>query len=207
MTKERYLPIACLAFFAVVALGARMGLQLLRQGSTGVALFRSGRRDQNAREALFLLVAAVLAAHAAAPLVSPELLAPISLAPARLAWPLEVAGAILVVGATALMFAAQVGLGASWRIGIEEGARPGLVRTGFYAFSRNPIYLFLIVAVVGLLLLVPTWITLAAVVVSVALVRLQVRAEEDYLERAYGEEFRDYARHVGRFLPFLGRSR
>jgi protein-S-isoprenylcysteine O-methyltransferase Ste14 len=37
-------------------------------------------------------------------------------------------------------------------------------------------------------------------------VRAQTSAEEAYLERAYGDAWRAYARRVGRFLPGLGRA-
>ena len=45
---------------------------------------------------------------------------------------LRVTGSVLVLGATALMLVAQLDLGASWRVGIDEGARPGLVTGGLY---------------------------------------------------------------------------
>ena len=38
-------------------------------------------------------------------------------------------------------------------------------------------------------------------------IRLQVAAEEEYLLRTYGDEYRDYARRVGRFVAGVGRLR
>ena len=37
-------------------------------------------------------------------------------------------------------------------------------------------------------------------------IRLQVAAEERYLLQIRGDAYREYARHVGRFLPWFGRS-
>ena len=42
-----------------------------------------------------------------------------------------------MLGGLVLMVTAQLHLGASWRIGIEAGARPGLVTGGLYAVSRD----------------------------------------------------------------------
>ena len=106
-----------------------------------------------------------------------------------------------------LLVAAQLHLGAAWRIGIEEGARPGLVTGGLYRFCRNPIFLALLVFVSGYVMLLPTRLSLALLLGACIGVRLQVAAEEAYLLAAYGETYRDYARRVGRFLPGAGRLR
>jgi len=104
-----------------------------------------------------------------------------------------------------LMVTAQLGLGASWRIGIEEGARPGLVTDGLYRYSRNPIYLAFFITMLGFTLLIPTGLSLALLAGTYFGTRRQIAAEEDYLERTYGEAYRAYARRVGRFVPGIGR--
>jgi protein-S-isoprenylcysteine O-methyltransferase Ste14 len=103
------------------------------------------------------------------------------------------------------MVLAQLHLGASWRIGIDEGACPGLVTGGLYRFCRNPIFFGMFLAVAGLAVLQPTWLSAVAVVGAVAAVRAQVLEEESYLLTTYGDAYRAYARRVGRFAPGLGR--
>jgi protein-S-isoprenylcysteine O-methyltransferase Ste14 len=120
---------------------------------------------------------------------------------------LRVTGAVLLFGGIVLLVTAQLELGASWRIGIEEGANPGLVTTGLYRFSRNPIFLALLMIVAGYTLLLPTRLSLVLLVGTCIWVWQQVAAEEAYLLRAYGNSYREYARRVGRFLPGLGRLR
>jgi protein-S-isoprenylcysteine O-methyltransferase Ste14 len=119
----------------------------------------------------------------------------------------QVTGAVLLFGGIVLLVIAQLRLGASWRIGIEEGASPGLVTGGFYRFCRNPIFLAIIITLTGYTLLLPTWLSLVMLLGAFIGTRRQAVMEEAYLLRTYGEAYRAYARRVGRFLPGVGRLR
>lgn len=114
------------------------------------------------------------------------------------------AGVIVVAAGVILMFAAQSGLGPSWRIGIDETTAPGLVDSGFYAFCRNPIFAAAMLCLAGLVAVLPTWFSLLALIGTFIGVRQQVREEEAYLLKTYGEAYRNYARRVGRFFPGVG---
>lgn len=144
-----------------------------------------------------------MAAQAAAAALVPDAMAGLYLLPGGAG--AQAAGAVFLFGGTALMVLAQLHLGASWRVGIDAGARPGLVTGGLYRFCRNPIFLSMFLALAGLAVLLPTWFSAAALVGAVVGVRAQVLEEEAYLAAAYGAAYRGYARRVGRFLPGLGR--
>ena len=198
--------IAVLAFYGL-GFGWRTWVQLRRYGSSGIVLFRSGRPGQHLREALFVVLAVALLAEAALAAVAPRRLPGlVPLAPATAAV-LRATGTVMVLGATALMLAAQLDLGASWRVGIDEGARPGLVTGGLYRYSRNPIYVAMLAAVMGFALLLPSWISLGLLIGAGLGIRRHVRDEEAYLARTYGEEYPRYAARVGRFVPGVGRLR
>lgn len=117
------------------------------------------------------------------------------------------AGTVLLFGGIALLVAAQLNLGASWRIGIEEGARPGLITNGLYRFCRNPIFLAILIMLTGYTLLLPTSLSIALLIGAFIGIRQQVLTEEAYLSRTYGDAFHAYARHVGRFVPGIGKLR
>jgi protein-S-isoprenylcysteine O-methyltransferase Ste14 len=103
-------------------------------------------------------------------------------------------------------FAAQMAMGPSWRIGVDPAERTELVTGGIFRFCRNPIYTFMVVAWVGFALLVPSWIALAAGVLLISGIELQVRlVEEPHLIRTHGEPYLAWASRVGRFVPGLGR--
>jgi protein-S-isoprenylcysteine O-methyltransferase Ste14 len=118
---------------------------------------------------------------------------------------IHVAGIVLAGSGGVAVFLAQLGMGASWRVGVRDDQDTELVTSGWFSIVRNPIYSAIVVGFIGLALLVPTWLALAAVVVIAIGLEFQVRGvEEPYLLRTHGSEYRRYASRVGRFVPGLG---
>jgi protein-S-isoprenylcysteine O-methyltransferase Ste14 len=198
----RVLPLFGAILFFGIGVVWRVWLQYRRHGHTGVTLFRSGGWAQMAAEGGFCLILLAVMAQPLAFAVWPSSLswAMLVTPPPWLAW----AGTLVTVLGIAFMVAAQVGMGGSWRIGIDEGATPGLVTGGLYAFCRNPIYLGMFVALAGMALALPTALSVAHLLLIVAGVRYQVGKEEEYLLKVYRQGFRSYASRVGRFVPGLG---
>lgn len=120
----------------------------------------------------------------------------------------HVAGFVLFAGGLAATLLAQNAMGASWRIGVDEHERTQLVTDGPFALVRNPIFAAMIPTGLGLALLCPNAVAVAAFAALVAALELQTRrVEEPYLLRVQGEDYRRYAARVGRFVPGLGRLR
>lgn len=78
-----------------------------------------------------------------------------------------------------------------------------LIDTGIYAITRNPIYLFYIVEVSGLLLIKFSYITLAAVIMLFPVSLFRIKAEERYLMEKFGAPFEAYMGKTKRLVPFL----
>jgi protein-S-isoprenylcysteine O-methyltransferase Ste14 len=115
-------------------------------------------------------------------------------------------GWLLFLGGLVLTLVAQVQMGASWRIGIDD--RPTqLVTGGLFTFSRNPIFSGMFLTLAGVVLISPAVWTLAGGAVAVVVVSLQVRLEERNLASIHGNTYIRYASRVGRFVPWLGRLR
>ena len=108
---------------------------------------------------------------------------------------------------TLTTFAAQFGMGKSWRIGVDATERTELIAHGLFRLVRNPIYTAMLVTVAGLTLLACSIVTCVGFVALVVGLELQVRAvEEPCLARTHGEAWARYTARVGRFVPLLGRS-
>lgn len=198
----RYVPLIGVVLMIAIGVVWRSWLQRRRWGSWGFAMFRSRDPRHLLRDAAMLVLAIVLVAQAVELAVRPD-----GIAARMLTRPFDLAGAVALFGGVALMVWAQLDLGASWRIGIDEAATPGLVMDGLYTVSRNPIFLGMVTSLVGFALLVPTLLSVLMVVGTVVGIRAQVLEEEAYLRRTYGADYLAYAGRVGRFLPGIGRLR
>lgn len=110
-----------------------------------------------------------------------------------LGWALASAGLLWMV-------AAQVDMGASFRVGQDEQERTALVTGGMHALSRNPIYVGSFACLAGLSLWAPcVWVLVACAGIG-ALMHLLTLAEERHLEQVHGEAWLDYKRRVRRYL-------
>jgi protein-S-isoprenylcysteine O-methyltransferase Ste14 len=75
------------------------------------------------------------------------------------------------------------------------------VATGPFAFSRNPIYLGEVIALVGAgISFNRLWLVLVAPIFGFAVQRLAIEREEAYLERRFGSSYLDYKARVRRWL-------
>jgi protein-S-isoprenylcysteine O-methyltransferase Ste14 len=186
----------------VVLFGVRSLLQWRRTGSTGWKGFRGrvGSLPWLAGAtvtlgfglAMLAPLGAVLGWAGARPVLS---------SPA-----LHLAGAALAVAGGIGALAAQLAMGDSWRVGVDESERTELVTGGLFAWVRNPIFSFIGVSALGLAMMVPSPLAVLAVLVTGLGIEVQVRAvEEPYLAKAHGDAYALYAAAVGRFVPGVGR--
>jgi protein-S-isoprenylcysteine O-methyltransferase Ste14 len=196
------LAIWMLIAFGVLAFGVRIAIQLRTTGKTGLIGLREGAGLVDWLSGT-LFVGGMAIGVASPILVLNDTLDPISGLDVD---GLHVIGILLAASGGLAVFAAQLGMGESWRIGVSDEERTDLITGGWFSLCRNPIYTSMIVGWLGLALIVPTWLAIAAVATIAAALELQVRfVEEPYLVRTHGEAYRAYASRVGRFLPGIGR--
>jgi protein-S-isoprenylcysteine O-methyltransferase Ste14 len=195
--------LALYALYVALAFGGRTLLQLRRTGSTGFKGL-SGRPLSAEWTGGVLFIAALLLDLAAPLLGLAGALEPISVMD-RAVW--QALGFVLFFAGLAGTLWAQLSMGASWRIGVDEAERTELVTAGSFALVRNPIFSAMILAFLGLALLVPNVAALVGFAALVVAIEVQVRlVEEPYLLRAHGARYAEYASLVGRFVPGVGRS-
>lgn len=88
----------------------------------------------------------------------------------------------------------------SWRAGIPDKDRTELVTSGIYRYSRNPAFLGFDLMYAGLLLMYFNLSMLVVSVFAIIMLHLQILQEERYLTENYGESYREYRKHVFRYL-------
>ena len=184
--------------FFSLAFGLRSVVQWRRTGSTG---FIRPRRGAPAIElvgsGLFVLAIVLLVVGPAADLAgATRFFDSVVIA--------AVGMTVAMVG-VGLTLWAQVSMGDSWRIGVDQSASTDLVTTGVFAIVRNPIFTAMVLAATGLALMMPNVWSVAAVVTLVVGLQVQVRhVEEPYLRRTHGQTYGLYLAAVGRFVPRVG---
>jgi protein-S-isoprenylcysteine O-methyltransferase Ste14 len=189
------------AVFGVLGFGWRSWLQYRRTGSTG---FRgtSGRIGSTEWIAGVGFVVALMVAVSAAILQRANVIQPIRILTA--VW-IQVTGiAVAVIGIAATVYA-QLEMGDSWRIGVDEQETTTLAHTGVFGRVRNPIYTAMFAFDLGVALVTPNLVACAGFILLVATIELQVRrVEEPHLLRTHGDAYRAYTARVGRFIPGVG---
>jgi len=133
---------------------------------------------------------------------------PLNLPPGvRLA--LLVAGSVIYFPGMTFLLWARLVLGGMYFVSTSFGAQlyadHKLVTNGPFAIVRHPMYLGLIAAALGSLLLYRTWTTLAYALFA-PFVLMRARREELALSAEFGEEWRAYCRPVPALLPGFRRG-
>lgn len=115
----------------------------------------------------------------------------------------DIAGFFTGLTGLGLCLYAQVKMGKSWRVGIDEKVRTELITTGLYKVIRNPTYLGLILLNAGIWLIWPTWTIFILNLIFVLFLEIQVRCEEDFLVKAHGKKYEAYKSKTKRYIPFI----
>jgi len=112
-----------------------------------------------------------------------------------------VGGVIVGVAVGGLGMWAIVSLRTSGESELPSRPTGRIVERGPYRFTRNPLYLQLVLACIGMgVLLLNPWVLLLTPVCTWLLHRLAIVPEEEYLERKFGDEYLAYKSRVRRWL-------
>jgi protein-S-isoprenylcysteine O-methyltransferase Ste14 len=126
----------------------------------------------------------------------------------RIAWTGAWLAAVAVAAALLLLSGVALLLDAFARFARADGtpAPPAptahLVVVGPYRYVRNPMYLAVLAIILGQALLFGSWgLVVYAGIVLLMVVLFVLGYEQPTLERDYGEEYREYRRHVRGWIP------
>ncbi|TXL69190.1 hypothetical protein FHP25_40070 [Vineibacter terrae] len=171
--------------------GPMLLLAGLRRGETGAR----ARQDGGSR-------APMVANLAAFGLFLPALLIFAGSAEACMALPLALSGCALATADAALVVRSRAVLGPAWSLAPKADQGAGFVTTGPYRRMRHPIYLGLALLATGQALAFGSWpavmIVLCGIVPTLA---WRARAEEQLLERMFGEPYAAYQRQTRMMAP------
>ena len=113
-------------------------------------------------------------------------------------------GLVIAICGTLFAITSQIYMAKSWRIGIPddaEGEKPGeLVSGGPFKVSRNPFFTGLVGYYLGLFLMLPNALTLTVIITIWVVLNVQIRLEEEFLERTIGTPYSAFKATVRRWI-------
>ena len=95
---------------------------------------------------------------------------------------------------------ALISFGKSWRIGIDEKNSNDLITTGIFKYSRNPIFLFMDLYFMGIMLIYPNIVFIVVTICVIIGIHLQIIREEIFLLNKFGEEYIKYKKRTRRYI-------
>lgn len=182
-----------LAMLAIVAATLWRGVAIRRATGDRPWAFASARGVQRVAGSSFALCVAALLVSAA-------------LAPAGKANNCTIMAVIVALVGAAIVIVAQVQMGRAWRVGVRAGDAPLFVSHGLFRFSRNPIFVGMMLVGLSAAMVSGTWWGRVALALFIASCAVQVRIEEAHLEASFGQVYRDFRSTIPRWLGMRGQS-
>ena len=95
---------------------------------------------------------------------------------------------------------ALISFGKSWRIGIDEKNSNELVTNGIFKYSRNPIFLFMDLYFIGIMLIYPNIVFILLALGTIIGIHSQILREEEFLIKKFGEKYIEYKNKTRRYI-------
>lgn len=121
--------------------------------------------------------------------------------PVILRWMTVGAGVCFGLAGFAMALQAEWGFMKAGTATLPTRPTSAIVTSGAYRFTRNPMYLGMSLALAGCALVFrDLWFLLALPIAMFAVTKLAIEPEEAYLERKFGNPYRDYKTRVRRWI-------
>ncbi len=95
---------------------------------------------------------------------------------------------------------AQYQMSTSWRIGIDEENKTELKTKGIFSISRNPIFLGMILSVLGVFFILPNAMTFFLALTTYFIIQIQIRLEEEFLLKQHRADYEHYKQKTRRLI-------
>ncbi len=114
--------------------------------------------------------------------------------------PLKIFGVFLCCLGFFFFVSGLVSFKSSWRVGIDTKHPGKLITGGIFSFTRNPIFLFMDLYLIGTFLIYGNVFFLISVLIIVCGNHTQILEEEKFLIEKYGKEYQEYKERVRRYI-------
>ncbi len=187
---QEYFAVAIIIFFVVLVI--IRSLMLKRQGFRVVEFGKKDKKDFLLPPFVLFYFYLILANAFGLPSISGQEIFYVEL----VSW---IGVALCFAGAFFFVWA-LISFKNSFRVGLAENSSQGLITSGAFSISRNPIYVAFTILLIGQFLVFPSWILLIYIFAGIWLFNRQILKEEAFLREQYGREFLEYCKHVRRWI-------
>lgn len=189
-----------------IALGTLMASAVVMSATYRGRAHRAGGTLSRREEGWFMLIALRLAGLLALGGLLLWIFAPHKLAFAALPFPpaVRVTGALLATIAFGCQWWVLHSLGLNITDTVAVRPNATLVTHGPYRWIRHPLYSFGSLFVLGANVATANGLLLGGAILFSPLLAARTGREEERLIAHFGDDYRDYARRTGRFVPRLG---
>jgi protein-S-isoprenylcysteine O-methyltransferase Ste14 len=189
MTKLHFIPL--LAMLAIIVATLLRAIAVRRASGDRPWAFVSATGVQRIAGSVFAVSIAVLLVAAA-------------LAPPQKASAWTALAGFVAFGGAAIVILAQIQMGRAWRVGVGEGDAPLFVSHGLFRFSRNPIFVGMMLVGLSSAMVSGAWWSWAALPTFVLSCAVQVKIEESHLESNFGQTYRNFRMSIPRWIGIGG---
>jgi protein-S-isoprenylcysteine O-methyltransferase Ste14 len=158
------------------------------------AIRREGWKVSGLRLTVFLLLISLIVLLLLNPTWGSKLKYPL---PPWLRW----SGCAAGLGSLGLLTWTHTTLGTLWSPQLQLRANHRLVAVGPYSRIRHPMYTAIVVWTMSLGFVVANWVPVILAIVASVFLAARVPREERMMLEKFGEEYREYMKKTGRFLP------
>jgi len=113
-----------------------------------------------------------------------------------------VIGAILIIVGVVIIYLGIKGLRLRYSRDSYDKIKEGLVTTGIYAYTRNPMYFGAIIMILGWFLVFPFTFIFISTFLFLVLFYITAKSEEKQLIQTYGKTYLKYKSKVPLFIPY-----
>ncbi|UCG10428.1 MAG: isoprenylcysteine carboxylmethyltransferase family protein [Dehalococcoidia bacterium] len=115
--------------------------------------------------------------------------------------PLQLGTSWFYIGLGVFLAGLTILIGATLNFATAPPYKP--ITTGFYRYSRHPMYLAMLLIYIGTSLASASWLFFLLAIAAVVLLQPEARLEERYCLKRYGKAYREYLKKTPRWVGVL----
>jgi len=109
-------------------------------------------------------------------------------------------GIIFCIISLVIFLLALISFGKAWRIGIDETNSNELITSGIFKYSRNPVFLFMDLYSIGIMLIYPNIIFIIIMICTILCIHIQILQEEKFLINKFSDKYIEYMKKTRRYI-------